>query len=202
MPSPFPTRTRRYTVKAERQLGSSFLFGFPRFFTFDVTPGLFTLTGRLRTNVFPLENGRLYRLSVVATNAAGDSDQSLPFVFGRPLGAPGAPRRLEATSDENQASTLTWLPPSEDGGAAVDSYIVRYGRVAAGFTDEARFSPELLRATEGGLVARITGLMNNRCGRRENAHRRSTMRAHPNGAAVDHRRFFLPRALTGTISSR
>ena len=108
MPSPFPTRTRRYTVKAERQLGSSFLFGFPRFFTFDVTPGLFTLTGRLRTNVFPLENGRLYRLSVVATNAAGDSDQSLPFVFGRPLGAPGAPRRLEATSDENQASTLTW----------------------------------------------------------------------------------------------
>ena len=151
-----------YTVKVERRLGVSWLFGFPQYFDFDNGPGLYTSSGRLRATVFPLDNGTLYRLSVIATNAAGDSGQSLPFVFGLPLGPPDAPIGLTASSGENQASTLSWGAPPSDGGTTIDSYIVRYGFLGQGFTEQARFSPELVQAPNGGFVARITGLVNSR----------------------------------------
>jgi hypothetical protein len=62
---------------------------------------------------------------VIAHNAVGWGSPSSPL-SGRalPPGVPGPVRNLSPTSDDTNV-TLTWLPPSDDGGAGITHYIVR-----------------------------------------------------------------------------
>ncbi|MCD2442498.1 Ig-like domain-containing protein [Agromyces sp. SYSU K20354] len=71
-----------------------------------------------------LSNGTGYIFRVTATNGIGTSETSAPSRTAVPFGTPGAPTsaRLDASSDGSGRITLTWTPPSFDGGRAVTSY--------------------------------------------------------------------------------
>lgn len=69
-----------------------------------------------------LTNGQEYVVVVVATNAAGTSEDSGPAI-STPRTVPGMPQNLTAVPG-NSAAELTWDPPASDGGAPVTSYVV------------------------------------------------------------------------------
>lgn len=76
-----------------------------------------TLTG--------LVNDQQYSFAVVAHNSVGAGAQSLTVTASPTtvLHVPGVPTGLTATPGNTQV-TLTWNAPSNNGGAAIDSYIV------------------------------------------------------------------------------
>lgn len=71
-----------------------------------------------------LSNGAAYTFRVTATNGIGTSETSAPSRTSVPFGKPSAPTsaRLDASSDGSGRITLTWTPPSFDGGRTVTSY--------------------------------------------------------------------------------
>jgi titin len=69
-----------------------------------------------------LANGNTYTYTVAAHNAAGPSVLSSP-AQATPQSVPGVPAELKATPGNGQAY-LNWSPPLDDGGAAIDHYVV------------------------------------------------------------------------------
>jgi uncharacterized repeat protein (TIGR02543 family) len=84
-----------------------------------------TTLGQVTSAVFPgLTRGTTYTFQVTATNDAGDgpaSDLSAGLVV--PMTSPGAPTGLRAVA-RNGEVTLTWVQPSDDGGAAITHYVI------------------------------------------------------------------------------
>ena len=74
------------------------------------------------TYVYGLQNGQQYEFSVAAHNQAGVGQPS-ESVVSIPMTVPGAPRDLSAQLANGQI-TLSWSPPFDDGGAAIDRYMV------------------------------------------------------------------------------
>ena len=77
------------------------------------TPGR-TVTGLL--------DGREYGFRVTAVNAVGTSSAS-QVVRAVPRSAPGAPTITSATPSDGRVA-VAWSPPTDDGGAAVDGYVL------------------------------------------------------------------------------
>ena len=76
-----------------------------------------------------LQEGNKYEFRVIAINKAGQSkpsEPSLQITAKDPWKKPGAPGQPEITSTEKTAMALEWSAPSDDGGAAIDGYIVEY----------------------------------------------------------------------------
>ena len=69
-----------------------------------------------------LTNGVPYDVTVVSTNAMGQSD-SADAGLSTPSTVPGAPTNLSFTSD-GTTLTISWSGPNSDGGLAIDSYVV------------------------------------------------------------------------------
>ncbi len=69
-----------------------------------------------------LTNGQSYSFAVAAHNSAGTGSQTSP-VGSVPLTVPGVPTGLTATAGNGQAA-LNWNGPTNNGGVAVDYYIV------------------------------------------------------------------------------
>jgi len=76
-----------------------------------------------------LTNGRAYSFSVAAHNPAGTGTVS-PAVGSTPITVPGSPTGLVAVPSNGQI-TLSWTAPADNGGAAVDHYIVYVDGVVA-----------------------------------------------------------------------
>jgi len=77
-------------------------------------------------DIYGLTNGRTYTFTVIAINAAGPGPASAPsnsVVPSPPLGPPGAPRMVTAAAGDRIAS-MSWLPPSWDGGEPITQYFV------------------------------------------------------------------------------
>jgi hypothetical protein len=70
-----------------------------------------------------LTNGVGYTFTVTASNAEGSGIASGPSPLVVPVGLPSAPLNVSATPGNGQA-TVTWQPPSDDGGAPVQQYTV------------------------------------------------------------------------------
>jgi len=72
-----------------------------------------------------LANNTTYYVNVVATNAAGPSVASAPWVAVRPaLQAPSPPTGVALTAGNGQV-TINWGAPASNGGTAITSYTVR-----------------------------------------------------------------------------
>jgi hypothetical protein len=76
-----------------------------------------------RCTVTGLTNGQSYTFDVTATNAAGPGPSSNPAHAVVPSTVPGAPTGVSAAPG-NASATISWNPPSDDGGAAVTDYTV------------------------------------------------------------------------------
>ena len=82
-------------------------------------------TDERRVRVTSLANGTLYTFQVRAVNSEGDGTAAQ--ATATPLATtttPGAPASLTATPGNAQV-TLTWTPPTSDGGAAITKYQYR-----------------------------------------------------------------------------
>jgi hypothetical protein len=83
----------------------------------DVSVMSYTATG--------LENGMTYFFTVAAISDVGEGDAT-QVLSGSPLGAPGSPTGLRAEEGE-MVVTLSWIPPTEDGGRPITTYMVMRG---------------------------------------------------------------------------
>lgn len=97
----------------------------------------YTMTG--------LTNGATYYFVVKATNQGEDSAPSLP-VSATPKTIPGVPTNVKAVAGNRQA-TITFTPPTEDGGSPITGY-------------EVTASPGNLTVTGTASPITITGLNN------------------------------------------
>ena len=70
-----------------------------------------------------LINGTTYTFSAAATNAAGTGNSSAPSGGFTPASAPSAPTNVSAVAGAGNA-TVSFAPPSLNGGSAVTSYTV------------------------------------------------------------------------------
>ncbi|MBI0583560.1 MAG: fibronectin type III domain-containing protein [Methanomassiliicoccus sp.] len=77
------------------------------------------------TTVSGLTNGQQYSFTVAAHNSEGTGPQTAAVTVtpGSGFTVPGAPTDLTITPGDGQV-TLSWKAPSNDGGAAIDYYIV------------------------------------------------------------------------------
>jgi large repetitive protein len=94
-----------------------------------------------------LTNGTAYRFSVVANSAAGPSGSSNYTPYVTPVGPPGAPTGVTATSYANAQSVVNWAAPGS-GGSTITGYTVTS-------------SPGLKTCTTtGALSCTVSGLTN------------------------------------------
>jgi hypothetical protein len=116
-------------------------------YTVTASPGGATATGAGSTLVVTgLTNGTAYTFTVEATSGAGTGEASAPSAAVTPIGVPGAPTGVSAVPGDGQA-TVSFVPPSSDGGAAISSYTVSS-------------SPGGHTATGAGSPLVVTGLAN------------------------------------------
>jgi hypothetical protein len=95
-----------------------------------------------------LANGTEYEFQVRARNAVGSGSWSAS-VFATPQTVPGIPLNLAAAAGDQQV-TLTWDPPTDDGGSAILDYAYEY-RESGG-----AWSAPVTPAASGVIVGGLT----------------------------------------------
>lgn len=103
----------------------------------EVRPGRSSMWTRL--NLHPISDtqyrardlidGNSYEFRIVAENAAGVSEPSIPtqsFIAKDPWDKPGPPGIPELSDITKRSCNLRWTPPVRDGGDAVTHYVVEY----------------------------------------------------------------------------
>jgi len=109
-----------------------------------------TDTDPLSCTVDNLDNGTAYTFTVVATNAAGDSeaDTSDPVT---PRTVPGPPGITSASPAATQQVTVSWTAPADNGGSAITGYTVSANSGGATCTTVST-DTDPLSCTVGNLV--------------------------------------------------
>jgi hypothetical protein len=96
-------------------------------YVIKASPGSLQVTTAAVTNflVGGLTNGRKYQFTVAAVNSDGTGPASIPSTAVTPRAptAPGPVNSVKASAGFRQAS-VSWLPPSSDGGAPITGYRV------------------------------------------------------------------------------
>ncbi len=75
-----------------------------------------------------VQNGQTYFYRVSAANVVGEGPRS-GEVSAMPRGAPSAPRNLRAIPGDQRA-ILSWTPPLDDGGVAIQGYRIYRGQTS------------------------------------------------------------------------
>jgi titin len=86
------------------------------------TPSTFPSTSTTET-ITGLENGTTYTFTVAALNRVGAGPASAPSGAITPATVPTAPQAVTASAGGGQA-VVSWVAPTDDGGAAVTGYVV------------------------------------------------------------------------------
>jgi len=125
-------------------------------YTATAVDGLSTLTCTvvlLTCTITGLVNGTEYTVTLVASNAAGDSTESDPL-NGTPLSVPSAPTNVQVTRVFD-GITVTWTAPTLNGGAAITDYTV------TGSPNDASGAVTCSWTTgDGALTCDLTGVSN------------------------------------------
>lgn len=95
----------------------------------DVENGLWVPVGKTKgtgMEVTGLTPGKEYKFRVSAINPEGESEplESNKMVAKNPYDEPGKPGKPEVTDWDKDHVDLQWKPPSEDGGAPIEKYII------------------------------------------------------------------------------
>ena len=105
-------------------------------YTVTSSPGGFTASGAgSPLTVTGLTNGTTYTFTVTATNSVGTSSASAASNPVTPFTTPGAPRSVTAVPGNGEA-TVSFLPPTTNGGNNIFEYLVvstPEGKTATGF---------------------------------------------------------------------
>jgi len=102
--------------------GGSAITGFTAY-AMDAMENLYSCTGTASDTsceIVGLTNGVTYTITVIATNALGDSDSSTEATAS-PLTTPGTPTSI-ATSPLSGALTIYWSAPESNGGSPITGY--------------------------------------------------------------------------------
>ena len=116
-------------------------------------------SGELRYNLIGLTNGVGYDLQVRAVNSAGEGDWSTT-VSATPLTVPGRPGSTITVTPGDETLMVAWSAPSDDGGADVTGYDLRYIRSDAPSKADANWTVEPGIWTSGVLRYELGGLTN------------------------------------------
>src|SRR5437773_1930450 len=102
-------------------------------------------------------NGRTYYYQVSAVNSVNEGPLSneASATPAAPHTAPGAPRDLVATAGDASVS-LSWSPPSSDGGAPITNYKIYRGTVSGGQLSLIATVPDVLSYTDSPLTNGVT----------------------------------------------
>ena len=98
-------------------------------YTVTSSPGGFTCTTTGATTCIEtgLVNGTSYTFKVTATNAVGTGSASSASSAVVPaITVPGEPTGVTATGGVSGQSTISWTPPSSNGGSSITAYKVLY----------------------------------------------------------------------------
>ena len=90
--------------------------------------GFTCATEALNCTIENLTNGTSYTFTVVATNAIGESEQSVASNAVTPLAVPDAPGNFAANSTSSGEVQLTWITPN-NGGSAILGYEIQYREI-------------------------------------------------------------------------
>jgi hypothetical protein len=124
-------------------------------YTVTSNPSGITATGTASPiTVTGLTNGTAYTFTVTATNAVGTGTASTPSTSVTPATVPNPPTAVSALAGNGEV-TLSWLPPSSDGGSPITNYVVEYK--LSSDSNWAVFATPVSTAT----TATVTGLTNN-----------------------------------------
>ncbi len=82
------------------------------------------------TNV---KNGQTYYYTVTAVNSIGEGSQSFQNYFTVPEVAPNAPQSLSLSASSGSI-TVSWSPPSNNGGETITGYDIYRGTTSGGET--------------------------------------------------------------------
>ncbi|XP_025833492.1 twitchin isoform X4 [Agrilus planipennis] len=92
-------------------------------------------------NITGLQEGKPYKFRVKAVNKEGESDAletDKPIVAKNPFDEPGKPGRPEIKDWDKDFVELQWTPPSDDGGAPIEKYIIqKRDKASRGWVDAA-----------------------------------------------------------------
>ena len=105
-----------------------------------------TTTGATTITMSGLTNGTSYTFTAAATNAIGEGAASTPSNAVTPVTVPDAPTSVTAIRGNAQA-TVSWTPPTSDGGATITTYTVIS-------------NPGSFTATTSATIATVNGLTN------------------------------------------
>lgn len=91
-------------------------------YTVTSSPGSLTCTtASTSCTVTGLTNGTAYTFTVTATNSIGTGSSSSASSSVTPVGPPGAPTGVGATTGDT-TSSVSWTAPASTGGSAITSY--------------------------------------------------------------------------------
>jgi hypothetical protein len=132
-------------------------------YTVTSTPGSFTVdvSGDILVALFTtLTNGTSYTFTVIATNIAGDSLESIASDAVIPLEVPSTVP-ITSSSPGNGTATINWSTPISNGGTEITSYRINYSQVIGGFesnigqffVSSSTFTYTVLNLTNGGEYA-------------------------------------------------
>jgi hypothetical protein len=96
-------------------------------YTVTASPGGQTATvsgSQTSATVLNLTNGTAYTFTVYATNPGGNGPQSSSSNAVTPVGPPAVPPTNVTAAAGNAQATVTWTPPSSNGGSAITSYTI------------------------------------------------------------------------------
>uniref|UniRef100_A0A915KJE1 Twitchin n=1 Tax=Romanomermis culicivorax TaxID=13658 RepID=A0A915KJE1_ROMCU len=102
-----------------------------------------------------LTAGKEYKFRVKAVNAEGESeplDSTQSFLAKNPFDAAGKPGRPEIADYDVDHVDLKWTPPTNDGGAKIESYIVEMKDKFSPWMKAVEVPADQLTATVAGLT--------------------------------------------------